>query len=571
MTQTYIDTCWKSGGLVGGAGRATFQLAYITPDCPTRSYSSSTIIFTNRSSTTARMSRKLSNQNDQCDPMVEFALETYEALPKNFRAALYAQVPVPGFDRPLVISESRCPFFLIGGTYIIMRAFNLVDSPEEKEMWMSRHDQATIWAVAWVTEPRTSEQMQGLLDQRCYCEYLPHKYERTPEHKLGYDCMEQCRLTDSPGLQLVSFCLRAFQTILGTDPKLALRLELLSKRRRWPRTLNELLPHGPEATFNGLLHWMDVSPDIDFDCKIFQCIDIIFRVAHTIIAPIATRSPALAKHINSFMRRIFNEWSMSSKRPDEKQYLTAIRGLWLVSTVMESLYEYSPEPVVARFVTFEADDLLTSCANGYELALTAQKRGLDDASEELLSSMGIDKEVCTEIPARFARFAGRVLDATPGMLNDALYAGLPPRTRKDFDYYPLDTPTIPKPAADCWRLKRMFMFFNIDERCQRVGCQRTCADTGRPMRACSGCRRLRYCSRSCQKRAWTEPWVAHRDLCPAIAALCNHFFMPARTELVCQFEDLLGSRKELLKGKESLLHYTVTKLHHLQLQAWISI
>jgi hypothetical protein len=53
------------------------------------------------------------------------------------------------------------------------------------------------------------------------------------------------------------------------------------------------------------------------------------------------------------------------------------------------------------------------------------------------------------------------------------------------------------------------------QRCTAPACLNTVAD-GR-LRACGECTHMRYCSRTCQKRAWTNPRAPHRVLCKLLA------------------------------------------------------
>jgi hypothetical protein len=61
------------------------------------------------------------------------------------------------------------------------------------------------------------------------------------------------------------------------------------------------------------------------------------------------------------------------------------------------------------------------------------------------------------------------------------------------------------------RVNMELRWLEASQRCAAPTCLMTAAD-GR-LRLCLGCRRMSYCSRRCQKRAWTHSQVGHRTVC----------------------------------------------------------
>jgi hypothetical protein len=75
----------------------------------------------------------------------------------------------------------------------------------------------------------------------------------------------------------------------------------------------------------------------------------------------------------------------------------------------------------------------------------------------------------------------------------------------------LDRMTAPQPSADfaceMMRHARSLQF------CYALGCTESAQSSGRAFMRCSGCRIVAYSSKECQKRAWTDEKLPHRDIC----------------------------------------------------------
>jgi hypothetical protein len=56
-----------------------------------------------------------------------------------------------------------------------------------------------------------------------------------------------------------------------------------------------------------------------------------------------------------------------------------------------------------------------------------------------------------------------------------------------------------------------------DHRCSGPLCLNTYSSSGTAFKVCGGCWVSKYCSRRCQKRAWSHPQAAHRDICGVYA------------------------------------------------------
>jgi hypothetical protein len=71
-----------------------------------------------------------------------------------------------------------------------------------------------------------------------------------------------------------------------------------------------------------------------------------------------------------------------------------------------------------------------------------------------------------------------------------------------------DTPS--PPAESTWEFMHHARSVQF---CFSPGCAESAQSSGSVYMRCSGCRVAAYCSKPCQKRAWTDKQLPHRDIC----------------------------------------------------------
>jgi hypothetical protein len=126
------------------------------------------------------------------------------------------------------------------------------------------------------------------------------------------------------------------------------------------------------------------------------------------------------------------------------------------------------------------------------------------------------------------------------------------------------TPQIhSKPVNNYNLFGRSLTYLAYDQKCRRVGCRRTAADTGRKLPFCVGCRRFQYCSRDCQKKAWRDSKVPHRDLCSSVAILCTTFLMPWKHEMVRygKHRHFVDTSTPKIEANAEMISFVVEKLN----------
>jgi hypothetical protein len=99
------------------------------------------------------------------------------------------------------------------------------------------------------------------------------------------------------------------------------------------------------------------------------------------------------------------------------------------------------------------------------------------------------------------------------------------------------------------------------QRCTAPNCLTTLAD--RRLKLCLGCRRVKYCSRRCQKKAWSHSDVGHRSVCTMLCSIHetnDSTPMDDRTQLTASTEEdavafrILGHLEQLTLVKLETLN-----------------
>jgi hypothetical protein len=150
---------------------------------------------------------------------------------------------------------------------------------------------------AWLTRPRTKEQLCLLHGLACKCSAA----EKTRvAHCAGDRALGRQEGLIHPGMYLVSFILLPLssyfidkaQKVLNKDWELILRIE---KRTYWPTSLSALLPHGAKATTRSLISLYTIAGPSNYS-GLHLSLCTLLALAHTLILPVIITSKMFVKH-----------------------------------------------------------------------------------------------------------------------------------------------------------------------------------------------------------------------------------------------------------------------------------
>jgi hypothetical protein len=370
----------------------------------------------------------------------------------------------------------------------------------------------------WLTLPRSDRALMDLCNFRCLC--TPSQMQ-LPMHEAGLDVIPKA-VVARPFAALLSCILEPFAKVdseYDDFGQYAYRVHTLPRRRMWPRSVTSVLPHGPEGTVRAFLRILatDIPPASRGEVYVALC--RILRLCGPLVAPLLIRSSFFARHAIDVMRdlRLEPESHVQGKLDSDHNFevITCIKDF--VGLMSEIVGRSTSEAERVAFHSLAPASTLASyahCIDIYGLAQTIvnapstrqhyQKHPLSWSSilvPIIRQFMLIGAKLCNDCPS-----------AARAEISVAAKKLVLERLRSD---------TATKKLAE------QFMFLmqhlEIRQRCGAPGCVKTRAD-GR-LRCCTGCRRVMYCSRACQKAAWRHT-IAHRDVCQAIPLLCLAMEIP---------------------------------------------
>jgi hypothetical protein len=286
-----------------------------------------------------------------------------------------------------------------------------------------------------------------------------------------------------------------------------LPFKALAKRKRWPTCPQDLLPHGPLDTIRGWLSWLGVGAVPGHEVRrAIQLFHSTVRLTHPITLPYLLESRAAL--IQSFTSLTTEACNMLAKADTTRERDRKARLLEDAFTVLAPGSECMLEILVAwcdraqrrRFAAGDALLLLTVYNRARRLC-------------ELHHARGSPHVKAAQCVTHYT-----ILEST--IASDCIAWGIhTPPSIEQHAWLPIKYGSVwAQTAALFGRLHRA-------QRCAAPDCTRTWADP-LPFKRCGGCRRLTYCSRGCQKRAWDHPVAPHRAICGTIRAVCLTYGLP---------------------------------------------
>jgi hypothetical protein len=282
------------------------------------------------------------------------------------------------------------------------------------------------------------------------------------------------------------------------------KLYKATRRRLWPASVNDLLPHG-SASFHNLLRWLpqvkvDTSQQAPYNllvCNIFEAMPSYLRAGFM-------KGPVMVDWLHQAIIR----WKMEPVDVQAEELSPAIMFT-------------GPFFHAARYLS--EDEIFLWLSGSPRHSIQDMFTALDRALGMLIhypSYAASDEHV-------------RMLRGSYTIIHDYLVLS----NRSDLRFTPsmytlsgiqefLRMRRI-DPVA---RLGRTAFGSNWNQRCYGPGCIATYVDRTKTFKGCSGCRTAIYCSRKCQKAAWRHPKAAHREVCGLYRA-CKDAMLPHERDI----------------------------------------
>jgi hypothetical protein len=354
-------------------------------------------------------------------------------------------------------------------------------------------------AMQFLCAPRSRRERTVMLMKSCRC---PYSQRSGQEHKNMEALVSTAPLLRRlPPLVFVERLLKLVEA--ACDVRFAaihgrtMRIDRIRKRKTWPRSIEEILPYGPEDTVRGLLGWLP-SETCYYGAdpaSVLRMVHLILRFTRPLTLPyVLTSHTFISKGIQAPLANACKTLESSRRDPEQPDYSAeqeAYDVMLAVMNVMDDLVMlWTDEAQYHTLMGHRADQLRTLCARARDLPIWFNSH---------------PDIVCT-------RSAG-------GMDNHG--AGMRRSHWVELQATSADEPKpVPNTAATWKTLTRLIHRIYISQRCASPECTNTFANAG-PFRYCSGCKRVSYCSRRCQKVGWSHPVVPHRAICMTLRRFCE--------------------------------------------------
>jgi hypothetical protein len=381
----------------------------------------------------------------------------------------------------------------------------------------------------WITRSRTDEELHALVTST---RTRSPEARRTHEHVDGES--QQDRLHNiAPGWCMLGSCL---YPVLQADLEDIRPLHELHLRQRWPRSLRTFLPRGPALALQGILQWLKFTSNAKEILPVLGGLDHFVQLVRSSIVPHLVLSRAFKdgtafmwKQSSRMLGAMLDKYSRGSKQEDEMIALYRIYSMFI-----GMIYDLLPGMSEMERKVFH-HYMVTELLGMYEGACCGARK----FRRLILLYRSEDPQNHRSHPLVDASEDIQILFHNAKHLAQQLYSDCPNNDAFDLSNeahsllleHDKSGVKIPPVAPVRERLVRELSLLQDRQQCFAPACQRTRVDCR--MRLCMGCRRVSYCSRRCQKKAWTHESAAHRDVYAILAKIrMVHGTSTARTPTV---------------------------------------
>jgi hypothetical protein len=368
----------------------------------------------------------------------------------------------------------------------------------------------------WLTLRRNSQDLKKLMLAACQCP--DGEPSAQAHHSTRDDLASHGRAPFYYLMELVLVPVRDYWKKPGHRPG-PCRLDRIRRRRHWPCSIQDILPHGPENTIRSLVYYLtyDLPPGAR-TCVNFA-IQLLVTLCHPLLLGILVSSRifitrGIVTGLNSHVGQL--DSMFASNKIDVYAYadiLGSINSLRLL--LLDLVTRVCNETQRCAFHRQAPSELITA----YErvLDICRMLRAVSDRyklnTRPDSNMIGSVDRVITDFSLLGGKlFADCQVPLTAEISSDA-------RAK-----YEEVAQQFRAPYYQVWdRFLRVMNYLEMCQRCATPGCQRTLADA--QLKCCMGCQRVLYCSKACQKKAWSHQFP-HRDVCAIMARLCATLELP---------------------------------------------
>jgi hypothetical protein len=405
-------------------------------------------------------------------------------------------------DRPV---PSTCPNELFGHMISIYKS----DGPKSKHIEDGPHlDILRDLAIRWIAMPRTLDEVTTLASTKCW--YYVDACHSNGIHNAGVVCSaEHATYPQDPISALLEIFLDCLLLIKSSYAELG--MFNMEGRKTWPTSVEQFMPYGPERTVRGILPWLKAPLHQRLASRFLALVQKILEICAPVVLPFITATPCFLDAILAGLKLSADVLSSNQSAAQSSldiDYTCGTRFDCIMA--LSATLCLTNEVQIRRFLGGRAQELLVHVS---EMALRSTEIMGQKANQGILGEpKGPTVAQVNAMKVRLAGICGSICDAFP-----QLHSSL---TRR---WQPMPLTYGRSAQGMLWvRLIAFLLSLERVKRCRNPGCANVFWNSKRT-RACGKCRRIMYCSRRCQRHAWSHPDALHREICAVLRAACSKY------------------------------------------------
>jgi hypothetical protein len=422
-------------------------------------------------------------------------METLHPLKRNRRNIIkqFRTLPVP----------NACAYLLLSWICEVPSVDDITreESPQSADVRRDRYVEDILNVIwKWVTRPRTEDELQAVIGLDCSCSDIEQRHLC---HKIAESGALRFGAKPCPGWLVVDICL---QIAVRADRKNPVLPKKSFDRKSWPRIICDFLPHGDEETLKGVTQWLKCNPSTNDRTQVYDSLGSMIFLMSSLTIPHLLTSWIFFEGFAHIRRagQLFASRQGALHRREEDEVIEELvencRALInAISTLVIPLVNQTERRI---FHLYDPTELLA----GYESVRLVTSR----ASEVIHLRHRLSNTIL-QVNCQLGILINKFyLDCKE---NGTFHSSK--TSFRDLAALP-EAQLSPLPLASL-RLMMMLGPSEMVYKCSAPTCLKTVVDTA--LRWCKGCFGIRYCSRRCQKRGWTNANVGHRVWCSDIKLL----------------------------------------------------
>jgi hypothetical protein len=333
---------------------------------------------------------------------------------------------------------------------------------------------------------------------------------------------------------LVKFMVTCVSNALGKKPKLKLLYRRPNRDDVWPQVWEDLFPYNPSICIHALAAWQYPGTWTLLHAP-YTIISAMISLFGPAVLKGLLQSPSVRHLVAITQDNCVEEGGLDPRQsgdrpPNTWRVMRSLNDLYQVSLIIEAISSLMFDDELLMWVQHTTEDLgsdnklrhfAEGCLEMRSMVCALPLRTMDWSYH---GGIGDAKRMVDKIQQTASTTVARICFAVPNLLS--LQRLQPDVLEQIADYRELcSTPSL--------RLYIDHTIAHWKHRCYGPGCLVNEHALRRSFKACSGCKRAKYCSRRCQREAWKLSNGSHRDACRTLRVLHRlERRFPANVEII---------------------------------------